>query len=379
MNRLALFVALVGPAACCFAQPFAPPPAPPVSSSSSSAEAALEPMDECQVIARVDGQVVLACEVIWQVNLRLEGQLDRIPPGQEDEIRKMLMQQYLMSMLDMKMLYADFRRKAPQADLAAIQKSLNDSFEEDELPQLMKRVDVQDEAELSDRLLALGTSVRAQRDDFYQRMIAQSWIRESVDVRREVTHEEMLTYYDEHATEYDYPTQAKWEELMVRFDKYPTKSKAYQALAKIGNDAYQAAVAQPDRTQAAFAAIAKAKSQGFNASSGGLYDWTTQGALAAERVDEAIFTLPIGEMSPILEGNRGFHIVRVLERKQAGRTPFTEVQTEIRDKIRDERFQVAINKKLDELRRNTRIWTLYTGDVDSAEYAAARSSKNKRR
>jgi len=336
-------------------------------------------MDECQVIARVDGQVVLACEVMWQVNLMLEDKMDKIPPGKEDEIRQALMQQHLMAMLDMKMLYADFRRMAPGADLAAIQQNLDKPFTEEELPKLMKRVGVERQSELDARLIGLGTSLRAQREEFYQQMISRSWIRESVNVRREVTHEEMLTYYDEHAAEYEFPTQAKWEELMVRFDKFPSKSAAYQALAKIGNQAYQAAVAQPDRSQAAFETIAKTESQGFNASSGGQYDWTTKGSLTAERVDEAIFTLPVGELSPILESDRGFHIVRVLERREAGRTPFTEVQQKIREKIRDERFNVAINSKLDELRRNVRIWTLYTGDVDSAEYAAARSNKNKRR
>ena len=31
-------------------------------------------------------------------------------------------------------------------------------------------------------------------------------------------------------------------------------------------------------------------------------------------------------MSPILESDEGFHIVRVLERQEAGRKPFTDVQ-----------------------------------------------------
>ena len=39
-------------------------------------------------------------------------------------------------------------------------------------------------------------------------------------------------------------------------------------------------------------------------------------------------------MSPILDSGPAFHIVRVLERKEAGCRPFSEVQNDIRDKLK---------------------------------------------
>ncbi|MEM6799435.1 MAG: hypothetical protein AAF589_07965, partial [Planctomycetota bacterium] len=82
----------------------------------------------------------------------------------------------------------------------------------------------------------------------------------------------------------------------------------------------------------------------------------------------------------ILESDYGFHIIRVIDRKQAGRTPFTEVQAEITKKIRDRRFDKAIAKRLDELRRGAKIWTLYRGHIDAEEYATAKAGgKTKRR
>ncbi|MEM9186661.1 MAG: peptidyl-prolyl cis-trans isomerase [Planctomycetota bacterium] len=336
-------------------------------------------MEECEVIARVNGQVVTACEVLWQVNLLLEDKLDQIPPDQLPEVKRQLLKRHLMSALDIKILYSDFRRKAPTADLNAIHENLSKTFEEKEVPKLMKRFGVENAHELPARLAEMGTSIREQQADFYQTMIARSWINESVNINREVLPDDLLAYYREHAEEYDFPTQARWEELMVRFSNFPSKSAAYRAMAEMGNLAYRAAVAQPDKSQPAFAAIAKARSQGFNAAEGGLNDWTTKGSLADERVDEALFTVPVGQMSPILESDRGFHIVRVIERQQAGRKPFTEVQNEIRDKILRRRTDLAFADKLDELRSTARIWTVFDGDIDSVEYAAARSPKAKRR
>ena len=114
-----------------------------------------------------------------------------------------------------------------------------------------------------------------------------------------------------------------------------------------------------------FTELAKAKSHGLNAKDGGLYEWTTRGALKAAAIDEAIFSLEIGRLSPILETETAFHIVRVIERKDAGRKPFTEVQNDIRDRLKDERFRAAAEKYIAKLRNDARIWTVYTGPVSA--------------
>jgi hypothetical protein len=55
----------------------------------------------------------------------------------------------------------------------------------------------------------------------------------------------------------------------------------------------------------------------------------------------------------------------VLERKAAGRTPFTDVQADIREKIKDERYREKVDKYLTKLRSNAQIWTVYTGNVSA--------------
>jgi hypothetical protein len=61
----------------------------------------------------------------------------------------------------------------------------------------------------------------------------------------------------------------------------------------------------------------------------------------------------------------------VLERKQAGCRPFSEVQNDIREKLKDERMKVAQDKYIADLRKNAKIWTVYTGNV-SAEVLMGR-------
>ena len=113
------------------------------------------------------------------------------------------------------------------------------------------------------------------------------------------------------------------------------------------------------------AEVARAGADGFTAKEGGQHDWTTKGAQKAAAINEALFTLEVGQMSRVLESETGFHIVRVLERKEAGRRPFTELQGEIRDKLIAPRRDAAVAEYLNRIRKNARIWTAYTGNVSA--------------
>ena len=79
----------------------------------------------------------------------------------------------------------------------------------------------------------------------------------------------------------------------------------------------------------------------------------------SKTLDEAIFGLPVGELSPIIEDEQGLHIVRVIERKEAYRTPFIEAQAEITELLRGERVQKQLNEYVSRLKKETPIWTVY--------------------
>ncbi len=342
-----------------------------------------QPLSECEVIARINSEVILACELDWQVRMMFE---QRFGPQAKElanspmlvQARKELLKNLVLGRIDIALLYADFRSNAPGADLPSIKKQLQEPFQKSEIPRLMKVVGVEDETQLEAKLNELGTSLAERREDFIRTMIARTWMTQSTTYDKEVTHDQMLTYYYEHKEEYNQPLRAQWEELMVRFDKHPTKRDAWAAMARLGNEAHTAsqaaAVGKP-----AFAKIAPAKSDGFTADEGGAHDWTTKGSLASEAVDQALFNLPVGQMSPILEGPMGFHIVRVIDRKEAGPTPFVEVQAAIRKGLQDERYQAATEKKLTELKRSARLWTVYTGDLSYEELAALQAGPTQQR
>ena len=124
-----------------------------------------------------------------------------------------------------------------------------------------------------------------------------------------------------------------------------------------------------------FAEIARTRSEGPTAAAGGTYDWTTKGSLASKVLDEAVFTLPVGQLSTILEDGGMLHIVRVTERTDAGRTPFIEAQVSIRQDLMDERRKREMDDYLAKLKERTPVWTIFDGQPPTATAAAGRGTR----
>ncbi len=57
---------------------------------------------------------------------------------------------------------------------------------------------------------------------------------------------------------------------------------------------------------------------------------TSPGSYAVEAVNQALDTLPVNQVSPVLEGPTSYHIVLVENRRAAGPATFKEIQDEMR-------------------------------------------------
>jgi parvulin-like peptidyl-prolyl isomerase len=87
-------------------------------------------------------------------------------------------------------------------------------------------------------------------------------------------------------------------------------------------------------------------------------------------IDEAVFTLPVGQLSAILDDGQALHIVRVTERTEAGRTPFLEAQVGIKQSLQEERRKREVDEYLAKLKDRTPVWTIFD---DQPQTATART------
>lgn len=316
---------------------------------------------------------------MWQVDrliaVKLKETGQTLTPEQLASAQRAVMRMMVMQLIDTKLIFSDFRRTMPPENLQKIEETIAGPFEEVEVPRLMKIFDVTDRAQLEEALRQSGVGLKDVQRQFTEKTVAGEWIRQQMPKPKPVTHEEILAYYQDHLKEYEYPAQVRWEELMVRFDRAGDRDTAWKTLAGMGNEVWSKVASNPSVRGPVFAETAKAQSHGFTASEGGVHDWTTLGALKCEELNTALATLAVGQLSNGIESETGFHIVRVLERKEAGRKPFTLAQAEIVETLQAEQKEVLYQAQLEKIRKNARVWTIFDGDLSGARLAEALGKK----
>ena len=98
-----------------------------------------------------------------------------------------------------------------------------------------------------------------------------------------------------------------------------------------------------------FAELAKTYSEDPGSKdNGGLYEDFGRGKMVPP-FEEAAFSVPVGEISDIVETTYGYHILKVINRKKETR-PLDEVRSEIQEKIMQEKQARDYQKLLTQLK-----------------------------
>jgi hypothetical protein len=273
-----------------------------------------------------------------------------MPPEKVRELRLQICQQILPSHVETLLVYVDACREIPADKLPDIRKNVDRAFDEQQLPKMMKESNSPNSMEFEKTLRARGMSLDRMRKMFFERGLAQEWLRKNVKTDEEVPHAELIAWYQNHLADYDYVAKARFEALTVKMGLKRSRQQAWDILASLGNEVLAGRPLDE---------VARGRSEGPTASSGGSFDWTSKGSLASVTLDDAIFSLPVGQLSTIIEDGEQLHIVRVVERKDAGRISFIDAQVEIRDTLLVERRTHATDEYLTKLRQRTPIWTVF--------------------
>jgi parvulin-like peptidyl-prolyl isomerase len=148
-----------------------------------------------------------------------------------------------------------------------------------------------------------------------------------------VPESEIKQYYDQHKSEFE---QVKARHILIAFKG----SRAAQPNKKELTDAEAKAKAEVIRAKLVaggdFAATAKAESDDIGSgANGGDLGTFGHGQMVPE-FDQAAFTLKVGEISPVIKTEFGYHILQVQERNQ---TPLDQVGATIQKTMHDERMK----------------------------------------
>ena len=283
-----------------------------------------------------------------------------------DEFAEKMYPEILAEQILFALIYSDYDMSMDKATKNAYNDRLGDEFDRNEIPNMMKEFNVDNVAALKRYLEEqLGSSLEKERRLWIREELVKQWMGTSMKrATAECTHDEMMDFYEKNKAGFTSPTKARWQEMTVLFSKYKTEQEARDKIVWMGNQVAQGA---------SFDEIAKANSDGFTAPSGGIRDWTSKGSLTSEELEQAVFSQPIGQLSPaIIRSGQGFHIVKVLERKETSVVPFLEAQSTIREMIKRQRAQQQQEEYFSNLRR--RFPTMIIKDHIDFKVSSPRSS-----
>jgi peptidyl-prolyl cis-trans isomerase SurA len=313
------------------------------------------------IAARVGDEVITLKELTEAVKEKLT----KLPGGYKpthQEI-KMLTSQVLDMLIERVTITQEAKRELKKPEpLKLIYTVADKAWREEELPPLLRQEGVENEFKLKDKLAEKGVSLERMREIYRQEFLAKGFLDQKLKGKISVTVPEMRDYYNAHLDDFHRHELWTWREVVIELDKHPSRAeartKADAALARLrrGDD---------------FAQVAQAESEGPNRTKGGLWE-TAPDSYAVPAVNDAIKSLPIGQVSTVIEGPTSYHIVRVEARRPAGPASFAEVQDKIRRLVHRRKVETASNAFLDKLRKQTVVTTIF----DKTDFApsATRSS-----
>lgn len=304
------------------------------------------------VLDRYAGLLISAREQMKMLHAhpeKLQRGQPRPTPEDYEKFRDTLVQRDLGGHIQRRLLVERMKSSLKAEQIKSMDAHIDALFEK-EVDKLKKELKVSTKTELELELNKKGTTLQNVKDNFATERMAMEYIVMKSEKPDPIDRMDLVAYYKEHRDDYNVAAQVKWEQIQVSFG--PERSKA-KAEARLQEALDELANGTP------FEDVAKKYSDGPTAKAGGQWDWMESGNLTDTELEAKLFELPVGKLSPIHEGKSALHVVRIQDRKKAGRIPFGDVQEEIRQKLEEAQNKERPKKLFEDLMREAVIETRF--------------------
>jgi parvulin-like peptidyl-prolyl isomerase len=251
-----------------------------------------------------------------------------------DETKLML----LNRMIDSLLMEQESRRTGINVKNEEVEEALND---------IRKRRNLSP-AEFAMALERDGVTLEALRRDLKNQLVRMRLVRRDIKSRVAVTDEEIGEYYRTHREDYEGKEAVKVRQILLLLPKGADPAAKESIRAGAAQIRARLLGGEP------FERLAARYSEGPAAAEGGDIGYIERGVILPQ-VEEVAFSLPVGQISNVIQSDVGFHIIQVTDRRGAGLKPIQGVREEIREKIDNEKMEKKYGEWLEELRKKSHI------------------------
>ncbi len=189
-------------------------------------------------------------------------------------------------------------------------------------------------------------------DKLYKRYEEQIAIRKlhQYEVRQKIVVSplDIETYYNENIEDFTEKEKLKVKTIMIKKSEKEEDEGVDEAKIKIEK------IINEIRQGASFSDLAKQYSEGMNAEEGGDLGFIEREEMIPE-FDKVLFDLSVGELSPILETDVGYHVFLIEAKQEKKVRPLSEIKDEIYNIIFKIKSKERFEKWTQELKQNAYI------------------------
>jgi peptidyl-prolyl cis-trans isomerase C len=178
----------------------------------------------------------------------------------------------------------------------------------------------------------------------------QTYVEDNYVSKTSVSEEELTTYYNSNPALFKHPEMVKASHILIRVDSQAEETQKIEARKKIED------IAKRLKAGEDFAELAKTYSECPSSSNGGDLGSFRRGQMV-QAFEDAAFSLNPGEISPVVETNFGFHIIKVSEKQPEGSFPLDQVKPQIQQVLTREKVQKLLDKDIENLKSKADIET----------------------
>jgi len=295
-----------------------------------------------RIVATVANEPILRSDLVEEVaplvrNLRSEG----VSPAEIQREVDEAMRDALDLAIERKLLYR-------QALIEDIQ------VEDEDIEERVARIKAQydSEKEFMEALEEAGESLSDFRQQLRQQIMAISMgLRQRRLFERDavVSESEIAQYYEDAREEFSQPERIQLRRIFLRADEDQAERRKVRARLET--------LREEAELGADFGELAKTYSEGPSKEAGGMVGWVTRGALVPE-LEEAAFELEEGEVSPVIEMDRGFALLKADRREDAGIADLDDARVQIEPILREQHAEERYRKWIEELRKRGSVRVL---------------------
>jgi peptidyl-prolyl cis-trans isomerase SurA len=316
-------------------------PAAPAAKAAPAAAGGVKGRVVERVIAVVNDDIILLSELRERVapivaEMERQGELS----GRNRDAQLLLIRRRMLDLL------VDERLMMIQAQ------QLKLGVTSEEIDRALAEIRKQNNVDMDDLIKALrqqGMTLAQYRQDLRKQILRLKVVNASVRAKISVSDDEVRTYYDQNVRKAGTQRTVRASHIYIAIPDGASPQEVARRRRLAGD------LVERARGGADFAKLAREYSEdAATKNEGGDLGYFTRGSLPPA-VEEIVFNMDVGDVRGPIRAARGFHVIKLLARKDEGVKPYDQVKEQLRQRLYSQEMEKATRAWLQELRKKAHV------------------------